>query len=304
MTKLKTFREALQSQAFTVTAEMGISPKMHANEIVEQAKVLSTWADAVQVPDHRHARPHISNLVIAAHLLNNDIDPIVHMNCRDRNRIAIQSDLLGAHSLGVSGLLLMLGRRLPADHSSNATGVYDINAIELINAAAAIREGDVLAGENLPGETDFFIGTVASVLRKVDKWKPIRLLSKSDAGAQFIQLQVCMNSKSLQNYMSRLVAAKLTWRCQVLASLAVFSSADEARLLRKTISDVMVPRDVVQRLKNSKEPKREGIQICAEQLQLVAEIPGIAGVTVMAPGDPAGIAAAIEASGVYRGREE
>ena len=198
----------------------------------------------------------------------------------------------------ISGLLLMSGRRLPSDHRPRATGVYDINAIELIKSAAAIREGDVLAGENLPGEPDFFIGTFARVLRDVDEWQPVTLLSKSNAGAQFIQLQVCMNPKSLQNYMSRLVAAKLTWRCQVLASLAVFSSADEARLLRKTISDVMVPRDVVQRLENSKDPKQEGIQICAEQLQLVTEIPGIAGATVMAPGDPASIAAAIEASGV------
>ena len=298
MTNLKTFRKALQSQAFTVTAEMGISPQMHADEIIEQAKALSAWADAVQVPDHRHLRPHISNLVIAAHLLKNDIDPIVHMNCRDRNRIAIQSDLLGAHSLGVSGLLLMGGRRLPADHRPKATGVYDINAIELINSAVAIREGDVLAGENLPGEPEFFIGTLGSVLREVDEWQPEKLLSKLDAGAQFIQLQICMNPKSLQNYMSRLVSVKLTWRCRVLASLAVFSSAEEARALRKSIPNVMVPRDVVQRLKNSKDPEQEGIRICAEQLQQVAEIPGIAGATVMAPGDPANIAAAIEASGV------
>jgi 5,10-methylenetetrahydrofolate reductase len=300
MTNLKTFRKALHSQAFTVTAEMGISPQMHADEIIEQAKVLSAWTDVVQVPDHQHLRPHISNLVIAAHLLKNDIDPIVHMNCRDRNRIAIQSDLLGAHSLGVSGLLLMRGRRLPADHRPETTGVYDINAIELINSAAAIREGDVLAGKNLPGEPDFFIGTVARVLREVDDWQPKNLLSKVDAGAQFIQLRICMNPKSLQNYMSRLVSLKLTWRCRMLASLAVFSSADEARALRKSNSDVMVPRDVIQRLKKSKDPEQEGIRICAEQLQQLAEIPGIAGATVMAPGDPANIAAAIEASGVYR----
>lgn len=279
---------------------MGISPQMHADEIIKQAKALSTWADAVQVPDHRHLRPHISNLVIAAHLLKNDIDPIVHMNCRDRNRIAIQSDLLGAHSLGVSGLLLMRGSELPAGHSSEAKGVYDINAIELINSAVAIREGDVLAGENLPGEPDFFVGTVARVLREVEEWQPEKLSSKLDAGAQFIQLQICMNPVILQNYMSRLVAVKLTWRCRVLASLAVFSSAEEARALRKSIADVMVPREVVQRLEKSKDPEQEGILICAEQLQQVAEIPGIAGATVMAPGDPANIAAAIEASGVRR----
>ena len=304
MTNLNTFREALQSQAFTVTAEMGITPQMHADEIIEQAKALLAWADAVQVPDHRHLRPHISNLVIAAHLLKNDIDPIVHMNCRDRNRIAIQSDLLGAHSLGVSGLLLKRGRRLPEGHSSEATGVYDITAIELINSAVAIREGDVLAGKNFPGEPEFFIGTVARVLRNVDDWQPEKLLSRLDAGAQFLQLQICMNPKILQNYMSRLVSVKLTWQCRVFASLAVFSSAEEARALRKSNPDVMVPREVVQRLEKSRDPEQEGIRICAEQLQQVAEISGIAGATVIAPGDPTNIMAAIEASGVYSGRQE
>jgi methylenetetrahydrofolate reductase (NADPH) len=295
---VKTIRDALNRSSFAITAELGISPAMNAVSIVEQANALSTCTDAIQIPDHRHARPHISNLAIAAHLLKDGIDPIVQMNCRDRNRIAIQSDLLGAQSLGVSGLLLMRGRRLPVDHVSQATGVYDISAIDLIRSAAAIRDGTVLAGGNEPDQPEFHIGAVASVFKVGDEWEPERLRLKSEAGAQFIQLQICMNLDTLRGYLARLVAAKLTWRCQLLAQVAVFSSADEALTLRKSISDAIVPNDVVNRLENAKNPRKEGIRICAEQLQQLAEMSGIAGATVMAPGDPANIVAAIEASGI------
>jgi methylenetetrahydrofolate reductase (NADPH) len=295
---VKTIRDALNRSSFAITAELGISPAMNAVSIVEQAKALSKCTDAIQIPDHRHARPHISNLAIAAHLLKDGIDPIVQMNCRDRNRIAIQSDLLGAQSLGVSGLLLMRGRRLPVDHVSQATGVYDISAIDLIRSAAAIRDGTVLAGGNEPDQPEFHIGAVASVFKVVDDWEPETLRLKSEAGAQFIQLQICMNLDTLRGYLARLVEAKLTWRCQLLAQVAVFSSADEALTLRKSISDAIVPIDVVKRLEDAKNPQQEGIRICAEQLQQLAEISGITGATVMAPGDPKNIVAAIEASGI------
>ncbi len=124
------------------------------------------------------------------------------------------------------------------------------------------------------------------------------LSAKTDAGAQFIQLQVCMNIQTLRDYVSRLISTKLTWRIQMVAELAVFSSAEEARALRKILSDAIIPAEVVRRLEASKDPREEGIRICAQQLQQLSEIPGIAGATVMATGDPANIVAAIEASGV------
>jgi methylenetetrahydrofolate reductase (NADPH) len=295
---LKTLKDALRSPAFTLTAELAVTPELNAAKIVDQAKLLSTCVDAIQIPDHQQARPHMSNLAIAVHLLQNDIDPVVHMNSRDRNRIAIQSDLLGAQSLGITNLLLMRGRQLSADHQPEAKGVYDIDGIGLITSAVAVRDGTVLSGGSLPGEPEFFIGTVARVLKSVEDWHPEKLFSKTDAGAQFIQLQICMNMKSLQDYMSRLISTKLTWRCQVLAQLAVFASADEVKATRKIISDAIVPQSIVRRLKGAKNPEQEGIRICAEQLQQVTEIPGIAGATIMTPGDPANIVAAIEASGV------
>lgn len=295
---LKKLREALQSQEFTLTGELSLSPAQNAPAVMEQARILAQATDAIQVPDHRHALPHMSNIAIAAHLLQNGMDPVIHMNCRDRNRIAIQSDLLGAQSLGVSNLLLMRGRELPADHRPRSTGVFDLGAIDLIATAAAIRNEEALAGGQLPDAPDFYIGTVATVFRPGGDWAPEKLLAKADAGAQFVQLQLCFDVDVLREYMQRLVAAKLTWRFQVLVGLAVMPSADAARLLRKNLPDSIIPATSVQRLEKATDPAAEGVRLCAELLQELAEIPGIAGANLLTIGDPASIPAAIAASGL------
>lgn len=295
---LKTLREALKSKEFTLTAELSLAPGLSATDVVEQARVLAEATDAVQIPDHRHARPHMSNIAVAAHLLHNKMDPVIHMNCRDRNRIAVQSDLLGAQSLGVTNLLLMRGSKLPDDHRPLSTGVFDLGAIDLIATAAAIRDGEALAGGKPPNGPDFYIGTIATVFNPASGWEPEKLMAKADAGAQFIQMQLCFDTNVLREYMTRLVAAKLTWRFQVLVGLAVLPSADAARKLRNILPDSIIPPAMVQRLEQAKDPEAEGVQLCAELLQEIADIPGIAGANLMAPGDSASIPAAIHASGV------
>lgn len=297
---MKTLREALRSSDFTLTAELALSPKLNAAQIVEQARELSSLVDAIHIPDHRNARPHMSNIAVAAHLLASGLDPIVHMNTRDRNRIAIQSDLLGAQSLGVSNLLLMRGRALASDIRPPSSSIFDLGAIDLIRTASAIRDGDALAGGRLPDGPDFFIGTVATVFKAAEDWEPEKLASKAEAGAQFVQTQVCMNFGTLRDYLARLVTAKLTWRFQVLAELAVFGSADDARNFRKNLPESIIPPDVVQRLEDAADPADEGVRICAEQLQQLAELPGVSGATLIPAGDPALVLAAIDRSGLRK----
>lgn len=295
---MKTLTEALRSQELAITAELALTPQQNAVDIVEQARILSDAVDAVQIPDHRHARPHMSNIAVAAHLLPNGFDPVLQMNCRDRNRIAVQSDLLGAQSLGVRNLLLMRGGDLAPDNRVRSSSVFDLSAIDLIATAAAIRDGNALAGGKLPDAPDFYIGTVATVFAPPDDWEPEKLLTKTDAGAQFVQFQICMDMKVLRAYMARLVAAKLTWRCQILAGLAVLPSADAARDLYKNMPVSIIPTTTVQRLDQADDPEKEGIEICAELLQQLVDIPGIAGVNIMTPGEPMSIPTAIRSSGV------
>lgn len=288
----------MRSEELTLTAELSLTPRQNPESMIEQARVLATATDAIQIPDHRHARPHISNIAVAALLLQNGIDPVIQMNCRDRNRVALQSDILGAQALGANNLLMLRGTNFPADHRPRSTGVFDVGAIDLIATAAAIRDEEVFGDTRPAGAPDLYLGTVATAFNPADGWEPEKLTTKADAGAQFIQLQLCMDPDLLRAYMARIVASKLTWRFQVLVGLAVLPSADAARELRKARPDSVIPATLVKRLEQAADPEAEGVKICAELLQEVGEIPGLAGVALLTPGETDSIPAAVRASGV------
>ena len=295
---MKTLREALRSEELTLTAELTINPRHGPEAVVEQAISLAAKTDAVHIPDHRHARPHLSNIAIAALLLQNGIDPVVQMNCRDRNRLALQSDILGARALGANNLLLLRGVNFPADHLPRSTGVFDVGAIDLIATAAAIRDENVFVGSKPEDAPELHIGTVATAFNPDDSWEPEKLAAKADAGAQFIQLQPCLDLDLLREYAARLVASKLTWRLQFLAGLVVLPSAEAARAFRTSRADSIIPADCVKRVEAAADQQVEGVALAAAQLREIGEIPGISGVTLVTPGDPALISAAIAASGL------
>ncbi len=145
---------------------------------------------------------------------------------------------------------------------------------------------------------EFFIGAVATAFKPKRDWQPEKLLAKADAGAQFIQLQMCMNVDTVRSYVARLVDARLTWRFQVLASVSVFQSVKAARELRRATAGSVIPSAIVARLKQAKDPESEGIKIAAEALQSLKDVPGVSGANVQTTGDPDLIVAAIKASGL------
>ena len=290
--------DTLRSDDFAVTAELSLSPQQSIDEIIATAANLRNTVDAVQIPDHRNARPHISPVAVAAHMMAAGLDPIVHMNCRDRNRIAMQSELLAARSFGISNLILARGIELPDDHHPPTTSVFDLTAINLVRTAAAIRDGEVMTeGQNEDG-TDFFIGAVATAFKPKDNWEADKLLAKADAGAQFIQLQLCMDTDVLASYAAHLINSRLTWRFQVLANIAVLPSVEEARELRKSNPGSNIPTEFVRRISDAKDAEMEGVKITAETIQALQDIPGIAGVNLQATARPELILAAIDQSGV------
>lgn len=295
---MKTLRDALRSEELTLTAELALHPRQSPADIIEQARILAEATTAIQIPDHRHLRPHMSNIAVAALLLQHGLDPVVQLNCRDRNRVALQSDVLGAQALGANNLLLIRGADFPADHRPRCTGVFDVGAIDLIATAASIRDEEVFTGSKPAGAPDLYLGAIATVFDPASAWEPEKLISKADAGAQFIQLQLCLDLKVLRAYMARIVATKLTWRLQFLAALAVFGSAEEARQLRNDRPDSLIPSALVKRLERAADPAAEGIEIAAALLREIAATPGIAGVTLFTTGDPSSITAAIDASGI------
>lgn len=276
----------MRTKPFALTAELSLAPSPAPDDVLDQARTVAGLVDAVQVTDNPGAHLHVSPMAAAAILINEGIDPVLQMDCRDRNRIALRSDLFGAAALGVSSVLVMRGRDYPEDARPRIKPVYDWGARKLIACASSI-EG-----------TDFLVGSIATAFKPDRDWQPEKLSEKADAGVRFIQTQPCFDIDLLRHYMARLVAEKLVQRVSVVIGVAPIPSVEVAQWLGKNLRGAVVPAKVVQRLRQSKDPRKEGIRICTELLQQIAEIPGTSGANVACLGDPDSVAEAISSSGV------
>ena len=292
---MKSFRKAIEGKQLAISAELALKRESGAEDVWKQADILGGLVDGIQVTDNPLAWVHMSALSAASLLLQKGVDPIPILTCRDRNMIALQSDLLGLRALGVTSVMLMRGRRVGKKHQLHASTVFDITGRELIAMASALNEDKSLG----PGE-DFFIGTGAKVYRTKFGWRAEWLRERASAGAQFLQTQLCFNMDLLKQYMERLVEAKMTWSYSVIVSLTPLPSAETARWVKENLSDSKIPDEIIQRLEQAKDPQREGIAICAEKMQQIAEIPGISGVNLMTTGNPELIPEAIKASGLRK----
>ncbi len=290
---MKTFQEAIRTQDFTLSAELRLDSHSDAAAIMEQARILAPAVDAIQVTDNPAGRVHLSPLIAAGVLLDNGIDPVLHMTCRDRNRIALRSDLLGAAAVGVTSLLLMRGDNIAEKPLPHAGTVFDWRAKGLIAAANSLRSDPPFAKP-----VNFLIGSIATAFNPDRDWKPEKIKAKIDAGTNFIQTQLCFDVDLLRRYMARLVSEKLIERVDVIVGTAPVPSAEVARWLRKNLRGAVMPRRIVTRLRQSTNPKREGELICAEILHEAAQIPGVSGANLTSFGDTESIVEAVEISGI------
>jgi len=296
---LKTFREALRNRSFSVTADLALDRQTTAEKVTLQARLFGPVVDAIQVPDAHDGRLQMSGLAAASILLGAGVDPVVHLTGRDRNRIALENDLLGLGALGVTSLLLTRGEELPSGYKPPTRQVLELSGEDLITTAVQLGED-----ESIRAAPEFCIGTAATVFAPKAAWTPKSLLARVDAGVAFIQTQVCFNMKALRRYMTHLVDSRLTWRCAVIASLAVLPDAATARVLRHHLHGNVMPEKVVQRLAQAVDPEAEGVQLAAERIQRLREIPGISGVNLMTPGPPELIVEAIQAAGLQACKPE
>ena len=299
--KLKTLTEAFQSQDFALTAQLSMTPGQSASDLVKEARLLCEAVDAVQVTDNSFVRSHMSSIAAAALLIRDNIDPILHLNCRFRNRIAIQSDVFGAQALGVSNVLMIRGSDFVTDQVSVAKKMPETTLIDSIKTAAAIRDVEIVASRIRPDGPELHVGTAATVFKPKANWRQEKMQAKVDAGAQFIQLQVCMSAEVVKEFAAKLVASKMTWRVQLLAAVVVFPFAEAAREMKRSRPLWVIPKSVIDRLEDADDPEQEGIDICAEVLAELASTAGISGANVMTTGAAESICAAIEKSGTRRG---
>jgi len=291
-------RDTLRNTPFAITAEL--TPVASKEALLRQAEPLRGWVNAIQVGEGPPERPHFAPLIAAATLLEAGFDPLLHMSCRDRNRVALHGDLLGAANLGISSLLVTRGSRLRQGRRSSGAAVFDIGATDLIATARTLRDTESPSKYGLARAPEFFIGAAATVFSATANWQPRALATKLDAGAQFLQSQLCFDMPVLRRYVQHLVGSRLTHRAYVMISLAPLPSAEAARQLRETLRGTLIPDEVIRRLQQAGDPESTGVEICAELLQELAATPGVSGAHLVSTGEPELIRAAIAASGLRR----
>ena len=285
-----TFSEAVRGDRFAISGELTVKRDSTADDVRRQADRLLPYVDGIQVTDNPYAWVQMSAVAASGILLQHGADPVPVMTCRDRNRAALHGDLAGLAALGVGSLLLIRGHPVPENHAVPARTVFDLTGKELIALADSVAAIDSGGG--------FFIGTGAKVFRPGARWQAESLSARAEAGARFIQTQLCFNRDIIRRYMERFLAAGLGERYSVMVSLSPLPSAATARWVKKNLSDSRIPAAVVQRLQESGDEAREGIEICAELMREFSGIEGVSGVNLMTTGDPAAIAETVRLSGL------
>ncbi len=290
---MNSFKDAVRTKDFVTSAEIFLRPETTAEMIGEQARHLKNHVDGILLKDNQSGQLHLSPVAASALVMAAGVDPIVELTCRNRNRIALLAELLGAAALGVTSLVLIRGKRVPDGFDPRPRAVFDVDATELISMASKMQ-----ADESLPSLPEFFVGSIITPHEPEPGWVPEKLTQKADAGARFVQTHVCMDPVLLTEYMKHLIAANLPRRLSIFVTLAVISSADDARWLQQSLPNNRIPDQLVQRLEQAADAEQEGVLICAEQLQQLMQIPGISGAHLVATRNLSTINAAIEMAGL------
>lgn len=286
MTTVSNLQRVLTTGHFAVTGEIGPPQSADASVITRKAAYLKGYVDAVNITDCQTAVVRMSSISVGKLLIDLGIEPVVQMTCRDRNRIAIQSDLLGAWALGARNLLCLTGDHQRFGNHPTAKNVFDLDSIQLLDMVRRMRDDRVfMCGEEIKGtEPRFFIGAASNPFADPFDFRPLRLSKKVKAGAQFIQTQLIYNVPKFAEFMRRVCDLGLHEKVYILGGVGPIKSAGAARYMATKVPGMDVPAEVVERLvKTPKERAREeGIKVCVEIIQQLREIPGVAGVHVMA----------------------
>ena len=288
-------KQVLDCGQFALTAEITPPASSNLAELLAKAAPLKGLADAVNVTDGASARAHLESTIAASTLLQNGIEPILQLTCRDRNRIALQSQLLGAAALGITNLLMLRGDDPKAGDQPDAKPVFDLDAAALAATAVSIRDqGQLPNGRKVGGSAHYFIGVADAPVDPPDGWAPNSLLKKVASGAQFAQTQFCMDAGLLRRYVARLAESGLGERLHLLVGVAPLASAKSARWIKSNLFGAVIPDWIIERLDKSSDPLAEGRAICVDLLKEYAEIPGVSGAHIMAPLNEKSISMVIE----------
>ncbi len=297
--------QALRRGWFAVTAELNPPDSADPQDVLKAAEPLRDVADAINATDASGANCHMSSMGICSILSRAGLGIVLQISCRDRNRIAIQGDVLGAAAMGVRNILCLTGDGVGVGDQPGAKPVFDLDCMSLLRTLKTMRdEASFLSGRKLSTPPRVFLGAAANPCIAPLQWRAERLAKKVDAGADFIQTNYIFDIEIFKDYMKRVRDMGLHEKTFILAGVGPLASAKSARWMRSNVPGVHVPDSIIERLERADKPGEEGKKLCIELIQQMREIKGVAGVHIMAYRREHLVGEIIEDSGILKQRLE
>ena len=269
--------EKLAQKKFIYTAELFPPKGTDITNLMARADIIGPLVDAINITDNQRASMRLGSLAVCRLLKEKGYEPILQMTCRDRNRIALQSDLLSAYVLGIENILALSGDHPAVGEYKDIKGVYDLDTVQLLTAARTLESGVDLAGKKLNGSPKFCLGAVVNPTSKPLELQLIMMRKKMNAGARFFQTQTIFDVRQFKEFYAQVKSPNI----KVFPGVTLIKSVQFMEFL-SNLPGVNIPEEVVKRVKSAKDPLREGIEICAETIR---ELKGFAdGVHIMAIG--------------------
>jgi len=289
----------LRAGAFAVTSELAPPDSADPEEVYRRARIFDGYVDAINATDGSGANCHMSSLAVCALLTRIGYAPVMQISCRDKNRIAIQGDVLGAAAMGVCNMLCLTGDGVQAGDHPQAKPVFDLDSTSLLALGTTMRdEHRFQSGRKLSYSPRVFFGAAENPFAQPVDWRPMRLAKKVAAGAQFIQTQYCFDLTGLRLFLRQVEDLGVLDQVFILPGVGTLPSAKTAEWMRRNVPGVHIPDAIIKRLAGADKPKQEGIAIAAEITQQLREIRGVAGVHIMAFKMEESVPEIVERSGV------
>ncbi|MEL0161850.1 MAG: methylenetetrahydrofolate reductase [Halieaceae bacterium] len=277
------FERILRAGKFAVTAEIAPPDSADPADVFARAALFDGYVDAINATDSSGANCHMSSMGICSLLTRKGYAMILQQSCRDRNRIAMQGDILGAAAMGVCNILCLSGDGVQSGDHPEAKPVFDMDSISALGMVRRMRdEQQFMSGRPISSPPRLFLGAAANPFAPPLDFRPHRMAKKIAAGAQFIQTQYCFDIERFKTFMAQVRDLGLLEKAYVLAGVGPLASAKAADWIRKNVAGVHIPDAVIDRLAGAQDQKQEGVDLCIDLIEQVREIEGVSGVHIMA----------------------
>jgi methylenetetrahydrofolate reductase (NADPH) len=297
------FERLLRAGQFAVTSELAPPDSADPEDVYRRARVFDGYVDAINATDGSGANCHMSSVAVCALLTRVGYAPIMQISCRDKNRIAIQGDILGGAAMGVSNILCLTGDGVQAGDHPQAQPVFDLDSMSLLETARTLRDDHrFLSGRKITFAPRVLLGAAENPFAQPTEFRAQRLAKKIAAGAQFIQTQYCYDVAMLRHFMQHVEQLGLLGKVFILVGVGPFKSAKAAEWIRAHVPGVHIPDAVIARLKGASDQALEGRRLCIDLVQEIRTIQGIHGVHLMAYKQEEAVAEIVDRSGVLAGR--